>query len=216
MKSEEAYTPFLAALLAGDRAQCRNIFESWLAEDVDLRELYQERLQPALYSIGDLWELGHISVATEHLASAITEGLLNLVYPRLFERPRNGQSVVVACVANEYHQIGSKMVADLFAMHGWRSDFLGANTPVQALLDLIRERHPDVVVLSLAIQSNLEQLLQAVATIRTAYPELPILVGGQGFRWGGQERAQKIANVHYLASLQELEVWMNGQKLHVS
>ena len=216
MKSEEPYEPLLAALLAGDRAQCRTIFQSWLDADVDLRVLYQERMQPALYDIGNLWEQGQISVATEHLASAITEGLLNLVYPRLFEQARNGKSVVVACVANEYHQIGGKMVADLFSMNGWRAEFLGANNPVQALLDLIRDKRPEAVVLSLAIQFNLERLVQTVATLRAAYPGLPILVGGQAFQWGGQERFQEMADVHYLASLQDLQDWMNSQTPHVS
>lgn len=214
MKPDETYHPFLAALLAGNRTQCRAIFESWLAADMDLRVLYQERLQPALYTLGELWEQGQISVATEHLASAITEGLLNLIYPRLFDRPRNGKSAVVACAVNEYHQIGGKMVADLFAMNGWRADFLGANTSVRDLLDLLRETRPDVVVLSLAIQFNLERLLQTTATLRNAFPEIPILVGGQAFRWVGQERINQIPGVRYLATLQDLEAWMKTQTPH--
>ena len=66
---------------------------------------------------------------TEHLATAISESLLNLTYPRLFAQPRNGKSAVVTCVSNEYHQIGGKMVADIFELNGWRGHFLGANMP---------------------------------------------------------------------------------------
>ena len=211
---DESCAPFLAALLAGDRLQCRSIFETWLAADLDLRVLYEERVQPALYAVGELWEQGRVSVATEHLATAITEGLLSLVGPSLFERPRIGKSVVVACTANEYHQIGGKMVADLFESRGWRGYSLGANTPVRDLLDLIDAKQPDAAVLSAAVQFNLESLLQAAVAVRDGFPDLPILVGGQAFRWGGLERIEHVPGLRYLASLQELEAWMQAKATH--
>ncbi len=212
---DPAYTHFLAALVSGDRAQCRKIFEAWLADGSDLRLLYQERLQRALYEIGTLWESGRISVATEHLASAIAEGLLNLVTPRLLGLPKVGKSAVVTCGANEYHQIGGRMVADFFELNGWRAHFLGANTPDEALLALLRDKHPDAVALSLALYFNLESLLRTVRAIREAYPSLPILVGGQAFREGGRERVEQIEGVHFLASLGDLEIWLEQEAQRV-
>ncbi|MEI6412961.1 MAG: cobalamin-dependent protein [Pseudomonadota bacterium] len=213
-EAEETYARYLKALLAGDRQQCRILFETWLAAESDLRVLYQNLVQRSLYEVGALWEHGRISVATEHLATAITESLLNLVYPRLFSQPRLGKSAVVTCTANEYHQIGGKMVADIFELNGWRGYFLGANTPPGDLLVLIREKHPDVVALSLAVHFNLESLLQTATTVRTEFPEMPILVGGQAFHWGGREQVEQIAGVRYLGSLDELVSWMTCQYSH--
>ena len=198
----------MKALIAGDRQRCREIFASWLAAGVDLRPLYQEVIQGSLYEVGELWQRGRVSVATEHLATAITESLLNLVYPRLFSQPRVGRSAVVTCTANEYHQIGGKMVADIFELNGWRGYFLGANTPVRDLLNLIQEKRPDVVALSVTIYYGLDSLLNTAAEIRTQFPTVPILVGGQAFLWGGRERAEQIAGVQYLPSLAQLESWM--------
>jgi methanogenic corrinoid protein MtbC1 len=155
-----------------------------------------------------------VSVATEHLATAITESLLNLVYPRLFSQPRLGKTAVVTCTANEYHQLGGKMVADIFELNGWRGYFLGANTPPRDLLDLIRDKQPDAVALSLTVYFNLETLLQTAAAIRAEFPAVPILVGGQAFRFGGRERAEQIAGVRCLASLAELESWMKSLTPH--
>ncbi len=97
---------------------------------MELKSLYMDLFQRSLYAVGELWELNKISVAREHLATAITESLLNLVYPRLFENTPTGKKVVVSCAANELHQIGGKIVADFFELNGWESHFLGANTPV--------------------------------------------------------------------------------------
>ena len=83
--------------------------------------------------------------------------------------------------------------------------FLGANTPVNDLLQLIADRKPDLVGLSLSIYSHVAPLLQAMDTVRRAYPDLPLLVGGQAFRWGGQDLVRRYPAVSYVASVEELE-----------
>ena len=212
---EEAYRRYLEGLLTNNRQQCRVCFEQWLAATPELRTLYEDLVRRSLYEVGDLWERGRISVATEHLATAISEGLLNLTYPRLFARPRLGKSAVVTCVANEYHQIGGKMVADLFELNGWRGYFLGANTPVRDVQALIAEKQPDVVALSVASAFSLDALISGAGEIRAAFPKVPILVGGQAFRWGGRERVERLPGVRCLLSLSELETWIEEDEKHV-
>ncbi len=205
---EKAYQQFLEGLVTGNRTVCRDIFKGWVDDDRSMMWLYEDVIRRALYTIGDRWERGEISVATEHLATAIAESLLNLIYPRLFQRPSANRSVVVACSANEYHQIGGKMVADFFELHGWRSLFLGANTPMPDLLKNIGEQKPDALAFSLAVQFNFEVFLKQLRAVREAYPTLPILVGGQALSWGGGSRIEEIPNTHCLGSLVDLEKWI--------
>jgi MerR family transcriptional regulator, light-induced transcriptional regulator len=212
---EEAYRRYLASLLQGDRPKCGEIFAAWLEASAELRSLYQDLVQRSLYDVGELWERGRISVGTEHLATAITESLLNLAYPRLFAQPRVGLSAVVACVANEYHQIGGKMVADLFELRGWRGYFLGANSPLCDVCALIREKQPEVIALSVTVAFSLDSLLRAAEEIRQAFPAVPILVGGQAFRWGGRERVEDIPGVRCLTSLDQLDAWIAARPTHV-
>ena len=213
--SEEVYRLYLDGLLSNNRQQCRKCFEQWLAADAELGTLYENLVQRSLYEVGDLWERGRISVATEHLATAINESLLNLTYPRLFAQARIGKTAVIASTANEYHQLGAKMVADIFELHGWRGYFLGANTPLRDLLDLIREKGPDAVALSLTVYFNRDSLLQTAAAIRSEFPAVPILVGGQAFRWGGRDRVEALPEVRCLASLSDLEAWLKVERNHV-
>ncbi|MCG8549760.1 MAG: cobalamin-dependent protein, partial [Desulfobacterales bacterium] len=159
------------------------------------------------YEVGRLWELNKISVAREHLATAITESLLNLAYPKLFEREHEGtgKSVVISCAANEYHQIGGKMVADIFELNGWDSHFLGANTPVDHMLEYIQETGPDLVCLSLSIFFNMPSLKSGVEAVRSNFRHTDILVGGQAFKWGGLDTIKKYAATEYIPTLDELE-----------
>jgi methanogenic corrinoid protein MtbC1 len=205
---EASYQRYLAGLLTNNREQCYASFQQWLDAEPDLLSLFEDLVQRSLYDFGELWEQGKISVATEHLATAISEGLLNLAYPRLFATPRTGKSAVVTCVANEHHQIGGEMVADLFEFHGWRGYFLGANTPVRDVIALIGEKRADVVGLSVTIASGVATVLEAATEIRAAFPAVPILVGGQALRWGGRERIERIPGERCLASLRDLAAWL--------
>ena len=170
--------------------------------------LYEQCVRRSLYEVGELWERGRVSVAIEHLATAITESLLTLAYPRLFARPRVKRSAVVTCEANEYHQIGGKMVADLFELHGWRGYFLGANAPLNEVLKLVDQKRPDAVALSVTVTFGLHNALRAARAIHETFPTVPILVGGQALRWGGRKRLEQIPQVRCVLSLEELDAWI--------
>lgn len=200
-----AYDRYLELLLAGDRHGCSRIVSRFLAEEIPVRTLYVDLLQRSMYEVGELWEHNRISVAREHLATAVTEFLLNQVYPRIFSAEHCGRSAVVACVADEYHQLGAKMVADIMELNGWDGYFLGANTPVTDLLSLLDEKQPDLLALSLSIYTNLPALLDSVAVVRQTFPLLPVIVGGQAFRWGGHDALTRFPDVACLESIHQME-----------
>jgi methanogenic corrinoid protein MtbC1 len=199
------YQRYLAALLAGERAECTRIVQDLVAAGVGLKELYVQLFQRALYQVGELWEHQRISVAVEHLATAVTERMLTLVQTQAFSGPPRDRTIIVACVADEYHQLGGRMIADFCELRGWRGHFLGANTPLPDLLTLIGERRPNLLGLSLSIYFNLPALLRALDAVTGRYPDLPVLVGGQAFHWGGLAAVQGYPNVSHIASLAELE-----------
>ncbi len=203
--SEAQYLEFLDALLAGDRIRCTRTVQELMAGGVGLRMLYVQVFQRAMYRVGELWEQQRISVAVEHLATAIVERMLALVQAQVFTGPYRERKAIIACVADEYHQLGGRMVADFFELHGWRGYFLGANTPLPDLMRLIDELKPDMLGLSLSIYFNLPALLRALDAVTAAYSKLPILVGGQALRWGGQKAIEPYPNVTCVASMDDLE-----------
>jgi methanogenic corrinoid protein MtbC1 len=207
--TEATYQHYLDALLAGNRRECTKIVLDLVTAGTGLKSVYTELFQRALYQIGELWERQRISVAVEHLSTAITERMLTLLQAQLFSRPAIDRTIIIACVADEYHQLGGRMIADFCELRGWRGYFLGANTPLPDLLQLIEDRRADLLGLSLSIYFNLPALLNALDAVTEKYPDLPILVGGQAFRWGALEALKPYSNVTYIASLDELEQRMS-------
>jgi methanogenic corrinoid protein MtbC1 len=203
--TDEIYAGYLHALLAGEKGKCIETVNGLLRKGVTIYDLYIHLFQKSMYQVGELWEQNRISVAVEHLATAITESLLTLVYPLIFSAEHIGKKAVVSCVASEYHQLGGKMAADIFELNGWDSYFLGANTPPEELLKLIQQKKPDLLGLSLSIYFNVENLYRVLEMVRGSFRDLPVLVGGQAFRWGGRERVEKYPGVAVIPTLTELE-----------
>jgi len=205
MIDDLSYKNYLNALLAGKRSECREMVQQLLDADIAVKTLYTHLFQRSLYRVGELWEHNQISVANEHLATSITESLLNLVYPAVFTTERTGKSALISCGANEYHQVGGKMVADILELNGWDGHFLGANTPAEDLLAQIQEVQPDFVGLSLSILSNIEHLKRSIEVVKSDFPNMDLLVGGQAFRWGGIDALKRYPGTQLIPSLDELE-----------
>jgi methanogenic corrinoid protein MtbC1 len=177
--------------------------------NISIEDIYTQLFQRSLYQVGEYWELNKISVATEHMATAITENLMIRLQPKIFSTQRTGKKAVIACVANEYHQVGAKMVADIFEMNGWDGYFIGANTPLTELIRFLESKNPDLLALSLSIYYNLPELKNTVAKIRERFPDMPIMVGGQAFRWGGTEITNEFSNIEYLYGVEDLRKFIN-------
>lgn len=202
---EELYLEYLHLLLKGRKDECHQVVQSLLKDDIAIRVLYTELFQKSMYRVGELWEQNRISVAREHLATTITESMLNLTYPYLFQGNYSGKKAVISCIANEYHQLGGKMVADIFEIHGWDTHFLGANIPEQELLRFIDELNPDVVGFSLAVYFNLPRLKSVLDKVRGNFQNLDIVVGGHAFAWGGIKMLNTYSAIEYIESLNRLE-----------
>ncbi|GAB6058385.1 cobalamin B12-binding domain-containing protein [Desulfonatronum parangueonense] len=205
MITNEFYDNYLQGLLAGNRQHCSGMVEDLLERNIPVKDLYLDLFQRSMYDVGRLWEENKISVAVEHLATSVTESLLSLVYPIIFSAEHNGKKAIISCVANEYHQIGGKMVADILELHGWDGYFLGANTPVEALLKMIDDKQPDLVGLSLSISHNMPNLHAILDRIRKDFPDQPVIVGGQAFRWQGMDIEKQYDRVKLVSSLTHLQ-----------
>lgn len=210
MMDKDIYDAYFHHLLEGNVTGCSGIVRDLLEGDTYIRDIYVDLFQSALYEIGTMWEKNEISVATEHLATSITERMISMAYPTIFSTERIGKSAIVSCVADEYHEIGGRMVADILEMNGWDAIFLGTSTPLNDLMDMIEEKNPDVVALSLTIYFNIDSLKRALDLIQERRPGQKVIIGGQAFRWGGEDLADDYENVMFIPTLDRLEEVVSG------
>jgi methanogenic corrinoid protein MtbC1 len=175
---------YLAAQLAGDRREAlRLLVDEGLLRGIPLQDIHLKVIQPAQYEIGRLWQENRISVAQEHLATAISQLALSHLYRHLPRDPSNGKVVMLACVEGELHEVGARVASDFLEMAGFDVRFLGANVPTSHLVRMVRDQTPHLLALSVTMTYHLPALRTALEQVRAAAPKLPIAVGGLAFTW---------------------------------
>lgn len=175
---------YLTAVLAGERLIASRLVTESIGNGVSLRDIYLHVFQPTQYEIGRLWQRNEIGVADEHLATAITQMIMSQLYPMLFSGPRKPRTFVSACVGGELHEIGARMVADFFEMEGWKTYYLGANTPADGIIKAINERKADVAGISVTISYNVGAAQEIIRDLRNSPggSDVKVIVGGYPFR----------------------------------
>ena len=170
--------------MAGERRAALRVIEEGLAAGVAVPALYLEVIQAAQYRIGELWQRNRISVAQEHVATAISQLAVAELYRALPCEPHCGRTALVACVGGEQHELGTRITADFFEMAGFEVRYLGADVPTDSLVAMVREDPPDLLVLSVTMSFHLDTLRDAVLRAREAAGDrLHLAVGGQAFGW---------------------------------
>jgi methanogenic corrinoid protein MtbC1 len=175
---------YLTAQLAGDRREAlRLVLEEGLACGHPVPLLQSEVVQAAQREIGRLWQANRISIAQEHMATAISQLALSRLFEEATPLPRLGYKIVVACVEGEYHEFPARLVADFLDLGGFDVRYLGANVPHDHLVKMLVEEAPDLLALSVTMSYNARSLREAVERVRATCRDLPILVGGHALRW---------------------------------
>jgi methanogenic corrinoid protein MtbC1 len=208
MVSEALYLYYLNALLNGDKQQCIKIITNLIDQKVSLKDIYLELFQRSMYRIGQMWEKEKCSISNEHIASKITEGLIDLVTRNYLTENKNGKYVVVTCIDKEYHELGARMVAGFFETHGWNTTFVGANIPCNEIMKLIGEKKPDLVGISSSFYININRLIKLIQSLKDEFPNQEIIVGGQALAEGRSECLSQFQNVCYISCLNTLEEYI--------
>ncbi|NKQ58614.1 cobalamin-binding protein [Amycolatopsis sp. K13G38] len=129
--------------------------------------------------IGEEWAANRISVAQEHLASAINDRIVGrLAYSHAPVRARNGR-VAIACLDGEWHALPARLLAEVLKLRGFRVDFLGAHVPTPHLIGHLHRTGPDWVALSASLATRLPTAHATISACQAA--GVPVIAGGAAF-----------------------------------
>ncbi len=186
-KNSALLQQYLDAILAGNRKASLNIIMDAYQGGYQIPDIYTDIFQEALYEIGRQWESNCITVADEHLGTAITQFVMSNLYQHLQIPDQQIGKAVITGVQGELHQIGANMVADLLEADGWDVKFLGTNIPPEGVLESVRQHGASLFGISSTMYFNIPKVIHLVEAVRREFgSSVQIMVGGGAFR--GLER----------------------------
>ena len=173
---------YVEALTAGDEEAAVALVRAALdARSLDVPALIATVLLPAQREFGRRWHCGQLGVGEEHFATQVSRRVLALALERSPPAPQRGRSVVLAAAAGDAHDLGLACVAAHFTLDGWRTLFLGADTPAADLTGFVERYQPDLVVLGATLDEHRGPVAEAIRALRASRPSLRVLVGGAAF-----------------------------------
>ncbi|MFF4169532.1 B12-binding domain-containing protein [Streptomyces sp. NPDC001744] len=173
------------AVVEGDEAAAAAAVHGALDSGVPEETLLLGVLAPIQAKVGVEWAADRITVAQEHAATAINERIVaSLAHRRESGAAPSRGRVTVACVDGEWHAFPARLVAEVLSLHGWRVDYLGAQTPTPHLVAHLHQSNPEAVLLSGSIPTHLPAAHAAITACRAV--GVPVLAGGRAFGLDGR------------------------------
>lgn len=170
---------FAQAIIKGDEKSVEPIYQRLLNARVPIVDLYQEVLGPAMELVGKWYEDGKITEAQEHLASEITARMLARTAQLWVPTKENGLLAILGNAPDNWHVLGLRMAADFLRSLGWQVLYLGANVPVESFKEIVRERNPQLVLLSCVSEAAQPSTRELVHSLKAANSSSPAVgVGG--------------------------------------
>ncbi|MEW6211146.1 MAG: methionine synthase [Acidobacteriota bacterium] len=157
-----------------------------LIEDLQLKlkeatplEIINGPLMKGMDEVGRLFNANELIVA-EVLQSAEAMKAAVSYLEQFMEKTEDSSrgSIILATVKGDVHDIGKNLVDIILSNNGYRVINLGIKVPPEALIQSVRENHPDAIGLSGLLVKSAQQMVVTANDLRDAGIDLPLLVGG--------------------------------------
>jgi methanogenic corrinoid protein MtbC1 len=174
-----------------------------LAAVLSARELVHQVVLPLMREVGEAWHRGQFTVGQEHIATAAARNLLGSLIR--VQSPRDGRAgLVFATPPGERHELGIMAAAMLAAVAGLGVVYLGADLPLEDVVEAARRTGARAVILGMTVSRDgiaPEEIARAVAQ---ALPRgVEVYAGGQAT--DGRSEAFRSAGVVTLRDFDALE-----------
>jgi methanogenic corrinoid protein MtbC1 len=173
---------YLTACLEADTHRAIDLILEAIVDGTSPHEILTQVFVPAQREIGELWHVGDVTIAEERLVSETTREAMTLIVHRYAPDPDENRKVIAASVAGNAHDLGLRVVADLFRLNGWRTIFLGADVPAHEITRAAQSFSAVLIVLSATLTTQLAALASSIEEIKRAAPETKVLIGGQALQ----------------------------------
>jgi DNA-binding transcriptional MerR regulator/methylmalonyl-CoA mutase cobalamin-binding subunit len=151
---------------------------SLLAAVLPPRELVHTVALPLMRQVGEAWHAGKLSIAQEHMTSALLRNQLGALIP-LQRRSMPAARLLFATPSGELHEFGILVSAMLAAGGGLGITYLGANLPGEEIVFAAQKTAPQVVVLGFIGANGAKIGLTEIQKVAHKLPaQIELWVGG--------------------------------------
>jgi len=178
-EEQKQYHPLTGAVIHGDREHIVSLVEEHLERGVQPVEILDRFLIPGIEEVGDKYGRGEYFLPQLMLSADAMKQAFQRLKPELESGPRKaGETVVIATVKGDIHDIGKNIVSIMLGNHGFDVVDLGKNVPNEDIISAAAEHNAGVVCLSALMTTTMPRMEEMVQTVRREGLPYKMVVGG--------------------------------------
>jgi DNA-binding transcriptional MerR regulator len=174
---DTAHGALLDAVKALDRERLEVLVTQEIAR-LGAHAFAHQVVLPLAQVVGDLWALGKLPVAGEHLASEV---IVHELKSALRRNRTSGPLAVAACLPGERHEWGILVALTEMQQRGWRLHYLGPDLPVEDAVEATWRIRPRVLAFTASHHSIIESAMSHLSALPGKLPPGVVpAIGGSG------------------------------------
>jgi len=182
---QPSLTRLMDAVLSKDLRKAEDLVSSLMNNGNDGQGLFRDIFQPLFQQLASYMTTGQISqaraAAASELAFQVMRGVVDRYSPKgLYASP---SKLLIGCIQGDQHDIGCRIVANLFEMTGWNVVYVDSDADKESFIQTVLETEPDLIGISVSnlLQvPTLKELIIALHNCEIA-DRFKIMVGGYPF-----------------------------------
>ena len=175
---ERLKVQLFSSMTEGDLKETIRIYELFVDKS-NIEQFYEKILNPIMEKIGSMWADGHLSIATEHVASNTAQSLIKIISENHRRTTLDKGKVIITTPVGEEHCLSCNMIESFLLSKGFTTFNLSPSTPANSLVEFVKSIHPTAVLISITLDDNIKAGQRLATKIHEQYKKLPVYVGGQ-------------------------------------
>ena len=168
----------VTAMFEFDESKFDEILNSCI-ESLGIYGAITEIAYPLLQRIAMMWRLDEISPAQEHFASnMIRQKLITAIDALPPSSEMSNSSFVLFLPELEYHEIGLLLASYLLKERGFKTFYLGSNTPVEAVDKMAQKCNPTHLFTFLITRKTPEEIEDFILDLSSRFKDQEIWLAG--------------------------------------
>ncbi len=181
-KGESPVTTLYEAIINGARDTAEGLAQLALTEGRSAKAIIDEELIPAIQKVGDLYEKKMYFLPQLIRGAEAMEKAMAVLTPALSydgeENKEGSQTVVIATVKGDVHDIGKNIVAMLLKNYGFNVVDLGKDVDASRIIDAAKTNNADIIALSALMTTTMNQMPKVMSLIKKEGLTCEMMVGG--------------------------------------
>ena len=168
-------------VIKGDYEKIGEMVNNMLKKGLTPDKIVNEGLIKGMQVVGEKFKSGEMFIPEVLVSAKVMKTAMEILRPHFKkEGIKKYGKFIIGAVKNDFHDIGTTLVAIMFEGNGFEVKHLGMNVPPEKFIEEIKIEHPDIVGLSALLTTTMQNIKHTIEAIKKEglRDEVIIMVGG--------------------------------------